>query len=69
MCIETALFLFPNDNKFHFLYRDKETDAKSFADNLRQNSWDFDSGTCGNDVVIFLSKIDRQVSNMSVIAW
>ncbi|CAC5389841.1 unnamed protein product [Mytilus coruscus] len=37
------------------------SDAKNFANYLRKTGWNFETGSCGNNVVIFLSRYDRQV--------
>ncbi|XP_076076363.1 uncharacterized protein LOC143047234 isoform X3 [Mytilus galloprovincialis] len=35
--------------------------AKTFARNLRKYEWNFETGSCGNNIVIFLSRYDRQI--------
>ncbi|XP_052087722.1 uncharacterized protein LOC127724693 isoform X8 [Mytilus californianus] len=36
--------------------------ARTFARSLRKYEWNFETGSCGNNVVIFLSRYDRQKS-------
>ncbi|XP_052087720.1 uncharacterized protein LOC127724693 isoform X6 [Mytilus californianus] len=35
--------------------------ARTFARSLRKYEWNFETGSCGNNVVIFLSRYDRQI--------
>ncbi|CAG2190960.1 unnamed protein product [Mytilus edulis] len=35
--------------------------AKTFANRLRKYEWNFETKSCGNNVVIFLSRYDRQI--------
>ncbi|CAC5369055.1 unnamed protein product [Mytilus coruscus] len=43
---------------------DKETKAREFAEYLRKKSWNFQ--TCGNNIVILVSRDDRQVRVINV---
>ena len=47
--------------KFIFCFSFVTSQAKTFARNLRKYEWNFETGSCGNNIVIFLSRYDRQV--------